>query len=237
MISYNTSIVREGLVLHLDAANKKSYPGSGTTWFDLSGKNNSSSLINSVDFSTDNNGYMNFDGVNDYVEIINDSNFRFTNTQEFSISAWVNCNNSSNSAVIFAYALTSGRGYYFTLDLGFLRNNSYLFDYWDGSRFRGIHGVEGSIPMNSWVFLTATSSTNSVDNMEVYLNDNLTSHTNRGTGTPNTINYDSLALQIGARQSGNFFEGSISQVSVYNRALSASEVKQNFEALRGRYGI
>ena len=68
-ISYNTSLVRDGLVLHLDAANKKSYSGTGTAWNDMSGNNNNATLVNSVAHSTANNGSMVFDGVNDYSTI------------------------------------------------------------------------------------------------------------------------------------------------------------------------
>jgi len=66
-ITYNTSIVRNGLVLHLDAANRKSYPGTGTTWTDLSGLNNNGTLTNGVSYQSVNQGAFNFDGIDDFV--------------------------------------------------------------------------------------------------------------------------------------------------------------------------
>ena len=60
-------IVTDGLVLCLDAANPKSYPGSGTTWTDLSGNGNNGTLVNGVGYNSDNGGSLSFDGVNDYV--------------------------------------------------------------------------------------------------------------------------------------------------------------------------
>jgi hypothetical protein len=67
-IAYNPAIIRSNLVLCLDAANPKSYPGSGTTWTDLSGFGNNGTLINGVGYSSDNLGSLSFDGVNDYAK-------------------------------------------------------------------------------------------------------------------------------------------------------------------------
>jgi hypothetical protein len=67
-LGHSPSIVRDGLVLYLDAANPKSYPGSGTTWFDLKGTSNST-LSNGPTFVNSNKGYFSFDGVNDYTQI------------------------------------------------------------------------------------------------------------------------------------------------------------------------
>lgn len=63
------NIVTDGLVLYLDAANTKSYPGSGTTWNDLSGNGNNGTLINGYIFNSIGNGNLVFDGSNDYVNI------------------------------------------------------------------------------------------------------------------------------------------------------------------------
>jgi hypothetical protein len=78
-IAYNTSIVRDGLVLYLDAANPKSYPGTGTTWFDLSGKGNNATLYNSPVFNSA--GYFSPDGVNDAAEITNNATLDFSSGQ------------------------------------------------------------------------------------------------------------------------------------------------------------
>lgn len=236
-------IVQNGLVLNLDSGASSSYGGSGTTWTDLSGNGNNGTLVNGVGFSiasNSNGGSMVFDGINDYVSIANTSQFKFANTDPFSIGAWIFCTATSGFANIFAYAFTGGRGYYLTLDLGALRQNSFFFDYWDGGSFRGIQGNTNSISINTWTYLVATSSSNSVNDMRVYQNGVLTSYTNRGTGTPSTINYDTIPLQIGARGSGasaGYFKGVIPSVHVYNKALTEAEVQQNFNSMRGRYGI
>ena len=233
-------INESGLVLCLDAANSKSYPSSGTTWTDLSGNGNNGTLVNGVGYVGTNGGSLSFDGVNDYVEITNNNLYKFSNTQAFSLNLWIRCTATSGVPVMLAFALTEGRGYYFSIDVNLLRTNAFFFDYWNGandSSFRGIQGNNNSITMNTWVMLTATSLSNSVNDMKVYQNGVLTSYTNRGTATPSTINYDTLPMRIGARGNGSYFKGNISQVSIYNRALSASEISQNFLAMRGRFGI
>jgi hypothetical protein len=77
-------IVENGLVLHLDAANPRSYPGTGTGWFDLSGLGNNGTLINGVSYNTSNNGIFTFDNTDDYVSLPNDLGY----TTSFSAFAW-----------------------------------------------------------------------------------------------------------------------------------------------------
>ena len=259
-IAYNTSVVRNGLVLHLDAANRKSYPGTGTAWSDLSGNGNNGTLVNGVTYNSANNGSITFDGVNDYISIAQNSSYRFSNTQAFSISAWIRCTATSGFSTILSYALPTGRGYYFSIDVNSLRTNSFVFDYFDGtsSSFRGIQGNINSITMNSWINLVATSATNSVNDMkvyqkhasffkQVYINVSKRKSENRKKtiylsrrnfkSKSRNINYDTLSLRIGSRGDSGYFTGNMSQISVYNSSITALEVKQNFEALRGRYGI
>ena len=69
-LGHGATIVRDGLVLYLDAANEKSYPGSGTTWYDLSGNGNDVTLINNPTYSTNNNGSFIFDGVDEYLSSV-----------------------------------------------------------------------------------------------------------------------------------------------------------------------
>jgi hypothetical protein len=82
------NVITRGLVLHLDVSALESYPGSGTSWNDLSGNNNNGTLTNGPTYSSDNQGYINFDGTNDYVTIPDSSNWDF-GTGEFSIEMWI----------------------------------------------------------------------------------------------------------------------------------------------------
>jgi len=82
--SYNANIVTDSLVLCLDAANPRSYPGSGTTWYDLSGNGHNGTLVNGVGFNSGERGSMIFDGTNDYIDY---GNF-LDDPTDFTVVAW-----------------------------------------------------------------------------------------------------------------------------------------------------
>ena len=107
--TYNPAIVTDGLVLCLDAANKRSYPGTGTTWSDLAGAN-SGTLTNmdAANFSADNRGLLTFDGSNEYVELPGITNF-LSDLEEFTVSMWVNL--ASVNAYQFIYGVCSQNGF------------------------------------------------------------------------------------------------------------------------------
>ena len=105
MIAYNPKIVTDGLVLCLDAANPKSYPGSGTTWYDLSGNGNHGTLINGPTYNSDNKGSIVFDGIDDYVSFTNPLNQSQLN-QAWTIQGWINI--SSKPYQYFIAGLNSG---------------------------------------------------------------------------------------------------------------------------------
>jgi len=240
------SIVTDGLILNLDATNINSYPGSGTTWTDTSGYNNSGTLTNGPTFLRERGrGSIVFDGVDDYIDVVRSSIYQFSNTSAFSLSAWINVTSSGDFNNIISYALGSGdfRGYYLSLissaslpPIG-TRVRSFVFDYYDGTNFRGILGADNSVTFGSWTMITATSETNSVSGMRVYQNGSLVSYINRGVATPNSINYTGLFLRVGARENIALLKGSVSNVQIYNRALSQQEVQQNYNALKSRFGL
>ena len=243
-IGYNTSIVRDGLVLHLDAANVKSYPGSGTTWTDLSGQGNNGTLVNGVGYSSDNNGSLTFDGVNDNSTI---DNFSSDSSSAITVTAWVYATSLTNSTsngnylnwIINKRPTTSPNSSSWQM----LTINSFpIFAMWDANN----NLITSSGPdmeansttamsINQWYCVTTTTSGVSGDNLYVYLNDKLnltdTLSGNRGIATKQ--------LKIGSTgwQNGYNWDGKISNITIHNRELSAAEVRQNFNALRGRYGI
>jgi len=226
-ISYNTSTVRDGLVLHLDAANRKSYPGTGTAWNDVSGAGNNGTLVNGVAYSTDNKGTMTFDGVNDYANAGNLGSF-FT---QGTISYWMNSS-----------AVQNYRNPFSTKHLGL--NEGIRFEQANSGQFYVVIGntsnqytindytLDAFITANTWynVVLVWNTSTN---NVVGYLN-SIQKFNSTNTYWATTL--PSISIGSGF-DSGRFFAGKISNTLIYNRVLTATEVKQNFEALRGRYGI
>lgn len=207
-------IVTNGLVLHLDAANNKSYPGSGTTWFDLSGNNNHGTLVNGPAYSSINTGIFILDGVNDYINIP----INLTNTQ-YTIIAAARYSSSINTKRI----ITSITG-------------NWLMGWWNGQTNKyyaenWVSDVSGGVVETSWISYAGTGNY-SADSWSLYRNGVLLIGPNaNGINGPNGI-------RIG--ESGSYGERSaceISYILVYNRVLTASEILQNYNATKGRYGL
>ncbi len=221
-------VVQSGLVLNLDAGVSSSYGGSGTTWTDLRGSGNNGTLVNGVGYVGTNGGSLSFDGTNDYVNAGNLGSFYSQGT----ISYWMNSSAVENYRNPFSthylggnvgirfeqYSSPGG----FNLVIGNNASNYSIYDYSPGA----------ILTANIWynVVLVWNTSTN---NVVGYLNGvqkfNST-HTLWATTLP--------SISIGSGfDASRYFKGNISQVSIYNRALSASEISQNFLAMRGRFGI
>ena len=213
---YSPKMVTDGLVLSLDAANTKSYPKSGTTWTDLSGNSNTGTLTNGPTFSAGNMGSIVFDGTNDYVNISS----LITGNQSFSWGAWINPT-ATGTPVLF----------------GNVSNGLAMISYWDSANNKVRVGTYGNdrltsgtaIPPSTWgyTFWTWNGTT-------------LTSYTNGiadGTATGFSFNISNLYTTIGNSVNSQYFTGRISQTLVYNRALTATEILQNYNATKNRFGL
>jgi hypothetical protein len=230
-VSYNTSLVRNGLVLYLDAANKKSYSGTGTSWIDLSGNSNNATLENGAGYNANNNGTMSFDAIDDYANITNSSIGNF-GTSNFSVNCWFKASSGSSGTrgVFSKYDPHSGPGtgwFIFAIDgTIWVRITQDLVDPKEYSE------ISVNVPTNSWYNVCIVR--NGTDFL-LYINGNL----RQQTVTNNLINCSSVApLRIGSGYaSGYFFQGNVGPSSIYNRALSAIEINKNFEAVRGRYNV
>ena len=215
-IHYSPTTVTNGLVLSLDAGNSKSYPGSGTTWTDLSGNGNTGTLTNGPTFDSANGGSIVFDGVNDYVGLT--ASASLNGLTDFTFSAWAYFNTSGdNNGFLFVSGDAS---------FEFWRYQGKLRFYYQNAGYN----TTDSVPTGQWVLMMLTRS-GSV--FKQYINNTLSK-----TTTINATALPSAGYRIGAYTSGGYnLNGLISSVSIYNRALSAAEVLQNFSALRGRYGV
>ena len=219
-LSHGPSVVTQGLVLALDAADISSYPGSGTTWTDLSGNGNNGTLVNGVGYNSSNLGSLSFDGVNDYVNL----NFPFTQSS------------SANSYTIVMGAklstTSSARRQVWSSD-----NNGFDWGFGAGygtrfTIFSGENIYTGRTQDTNWHIFTAQWS--SSFGTRLYIDNVL------DISTAN-ISYDgsvSSTTSIGRNPGfGEYWKGNVSFVQLYNRALTATEIQQNFNALRGRFGI
>jgi hypothetical protein len=213
-------IVEEGLVLYLDAANQKSYPGSGTTWFDLSGNLNNGTLTNGPVYSTLNKGNFIFDGVNDKI-----STSYGPQLNDFTVIAWFKSTGLSD------YSRVVDKDYVNGMWIG--RQDS-ISNSWGG-------GVRESLPPYGRYITLADNQWH----MIVSKRDG-TTHTIYGDGVTNSVSgtVSSSALSTTTFAFGSWssntnqrLTGNISQILIYNRALTNTEINKNFEAIRGRYGI
>ncbi len=220
------SIVTDGLVLHLDAGDSASYPGSGTTWTDLSGNGNNGTLVNGVGYTSSNGGALTFDGSSDYV-IINKTNISNFGLSPFTVEMWVYKNVNGQFALYDPRP--SGNGNYFTI----LIDSDNLIKVIHTGAIR--YSSTQSTNLLSWYNIVISREGTGTNQTYLYINGNLDSiHTD-------SINYTDARLVIGAAAFSPLgaasLDGRISTVRTYNKALTASEITQNFDALKGRYGL
>ncbi len=244
-IAYNTSIVAEGLVFALDAANPRSYSGSGITVNGLvSGLGGT--LINGVGFSSLNGGSFFFDGTNDQISTVN---IDLSYTNKVTVSCWVKVlnyrevNGSSNIVFEFSSDYNSNTG-------------SFVVAFADGSGINAglypvILGIRGNSGYNyagysktlvndlSWhhwgcIFDTSLSGNENI----LYIDGISRTSVITPLQSDNSANFGNYKLFIGNRDSSIYAaNANITDFKIYNRALSATEIRQNYNATKKRYGL
>jgi hypothetical protein len=221
-VFYHPGIVTNGLIFCLDAGNTRSYPGSGTTWTDLRGRVNTGTLTNGPTYSSANGGSIVFDGVNDYTDCSNPSFLQIT---VGTISAWFNATNANSGYCPILMKENAWSLY--------VAGNILLTYDWGGGGNRSTGITVGNSTWNyAAMTFTETVGTPS-NNAIIYLNGSAVL-----TTTVKNVS-QLLPVEIGGtpRNSGQWLNGRVAQASIYNRVLTASEVQQNFNATRGRFGI
>jgi hypothetical protein len=224
---FTNTIVQQGLVLNLDAGNPYSYAGAGTTWYDVSGNSYNGTLTNSPTYSSDNGGSLAFNGSNNYIVT---SNFT-PNITNKTLSGWVKLSSISQQGGGLIN-LQSTDGVSFDAIVYNETNNGWGFGS-NGFSRTGWSGVKET-STNDWVNITATYENL---NYRIYRNGVLI-YTLTSFNTLN-FNFSSNSL-LGYRHLGGgsaFLAGNIAQGLIYNRALSAAEVLQNYNATKGRFGL
>jgi hypothetical protein len=230
-ISGGPDIVQDGLVLELDAADKNSYPGSGTTWRDLSGNANNGTLTNGPTFNSGNAGSIVFDGVDDYV--IGDTPVN------------VDLNNNVSVCVVFKFnAFTP-----INPRIMELRDSTYSIQILrDGeqtnsictknSKFQGgttasywFQPIVNTIYILNVVWIPSTSTTQLYRN-GILMSENIFFNVGVGSQT------NKLTLGVrGGFNSTTWLNGNIYNIQIYNRALSSTEILQNYNATKTRFGL
>lgn len=237
------SIIRNGLVLYLDAANINSYPGSGTTWSDLSGNNNHGTLVNSPTFS---NNHFTLNGTNQYVSLGGAPNS--LKTTNFTLSAWFqwaaggSTSFTGGGGISYYPIITKGRG---EADGSNLDMN-YGFGI-TTTAFVGADLEDNSTGLNAPITGTQTLPQNIWKNVSVVYDgtwyiyiDGILTNTLSINRTPRNDSIQHNAIGTAMNSTGvpdGYFSGKISTAQIYNRALPLQEIQQNFNAVRGRYGV
>ena len=228
-------IIESGLVLCLDAANKNSYPGSGTTWTDLTGNGNNGTLTNGPTFSAGNQGSIVFDGTNDYVNVANTgTDFRFANVT-FTVSLWIKTTSSTGGVIISKGATASTAGWLFQFDsAGTVSGTTKGSDGFNTYNRTSTATVNNNTWRNIVSIYTTNTSTLGSNTISIYIDGVLSN----GTGTLGTIVYATTTdtVQIARRPTGNYWAGSIANTQIYNRSLTATEILQNYNATKSRFG-
>jgi hypothetical protein len=219
--SYTNPIIvpTSGLTLYVDAGQSLSYSGSGNQWYDLSGNNNTGTLQNSPTYSSSNGGVLTFNGSNQYISFSSPINIPIGNSN-YTISVWFNA--ASLGANGFVGWGNYGSGNQVN---AFRLGGSNILNYWWGNDL----AAAASITTNTWYNAVARFDGT---NRQIWVNNVMVSQDTPGSGhnVPNANN-----LRIGSTNNGEYFNGKISNVEIYDRAISDSEIAQIYNNLSSRF--
>jgi Tfp pilus assembly protein PilV len=228
-------IVTNGLALSLDAGATSSYPGTGSTWTDLSGGGNNGTLsATGVTYSTANNGILTFNGTSG--SVTGGSGGGLDISGPITMDAWINDASVATGATIFLKSNAAGSAGSTSYGLNLAAGGIISVILYSPTVGDSYHTTSQWIYANTWYNVVATwdGSINTSNNVNVYVNGSLAQSFTKN----DMLDSNTQTLTIGSQQASvNFFNGSIGEVKIYNRALTASEVTQNFSALRNRYGV
>ena len=236
-VASGPNVVEDGLVLALDARNTKSYPGSGTTWTDLMGNTNVT-LTNGPTYSSDNGGAIVFDGTNDYV--VTSTSITPSGTNLFTYSAWIYIDTISGSfgtdikaAVLFSGDAFDRAELVLKTDTNTAGPPDRITFTRYGGNTTGSCNVEVDMSVGVWYNITLVRD--GASSQKVYQNG-----VQIGTGdVSNSFTADTMKIG-GAPSSSTYsghFAGKMSNILYYDRALTASEVLQNYNATKNRYNF
>ena len=230
------NIIEDGLVLAVDAANTKSYPSSGTTWNDMVSGNNGT-LTNGPTFDSGNGGSIVLDGSNDYVGF---GDVLDLGTNDLTISTWVKLTSNLTTFAMFAGKAFGGAGnrYAFGLD-----SNEKITTVFADTTSGIVSTGTSALSLNTWYMMTAVFDRSS--NLSYYINDQSDTVASNPdiSSKVNSDLQDTVEFRIGSYAQSDrttpafLFPGNIATTLVYFRTLSSTEVSQNYNALKSRFGL
>jgi hypothetical protein len=230
---YNTRVgglhqlVTDGLVLALDAANTVSYPGSGTTWTDLSGNGRNGTLTNGPTYSGSDGGSLVFDGVNDYVNF--SSNILTSAITAISCFMWIYPKSDGTALSILGQSSIDTSYHHSAIEIG--SSGQLRMSMWHGSL---TNRVNSTLSFNSWNNVGFTYSGTTLTG---YLNGLSVGTTTFTWSKPSNLYFGIMAVDSTNMGTNAYGDGNVSSFFTYNRALTASEIQQNYNATKSRFGL
>jgi hypothetical protein len=211
-------IATDGNVLHLDGGLPASYPLVGTSWYDLTENSNNSVLINGVTYNSSSKGYLEFNGSNQYVSVTGTTNIPIGNSN-YTIGVWFNADTLGSKGLV-------GWGNYGTSNEAnaFRLTSNGLVNYW----WLNDLTVTTTITPGNWYYAVATFDGTT---RSIYVNGSLI-----GSDTPTGHNVTTSGnLTVGVTNSTEYFDGDIGDVQIFDRAITSTEILQNYNSFVKRY--
>jgi hypothetical protein len=207
-----------------------SYVGSGTTWTDLSGNGNSGSLVNGPTFNNSNQGNIVFNGTNQYINC----GQGIAQVGSWTLCGYLNPSALTNARIIIARSGGTDTSFAQNYVLS-IQNSKFLL----GTSVDSYKNVTSSLtPTTSTWYHAAGTYNTTTKTLTLYVNGNLQASTTLTTDPPTAGNqYVQVGCSDGVTLPANYLSGNIAQVQIYNRALSAQEIAQNYNALKARFGL
>jgi hypothetical protein len=205
------------IVVHLDASNTSSYPGTGTIWYDLSGNNYNGNLTNGPTYNSGNGGYIVFDGSNDFVDVPLPATGSYN---DFSYSLWI------YPTVLSSYKTFIDQGndkwYFGTLGTEIISYNPAF-------------STGYSLSVNQWYFINMTHTTGGP--VKFYVNGSLI-YTSTNNSTILSTNRFGIGAGVNSPTSADeFYSGRIAEVLIHNGELSLSDIQTKFNNTKSKYGL
>lgn len=228
--SFSATLVTSNLMLQLDAANTLSYPGSGTTWSDLSGNGKNYTLTNGPTYSSTNGGVIIFAGASSQYATSATTLFNSTTFNTYTMSIWVYPTGAGNIVQVDGQQTPNSGYHYSAIEIS--AAGVIKFGQWTGAMTTIATSTQA---LNVWYNLVITYTGTTAT---AYVNGTSVGTATIGWSSPGANTFMALmSTDTTNMGTGGYVSGRIGVFMVYNRGLSATEVSQNFSALRGRYGI
>jgi len=239
--SAGPDVIDTGLVLALDAGDTNSYPGTGTTWTDLSGNGNNGTLINmdSSNYDSVNGGVFTFDGTNEYIDLFESSSILSVGSYA-TIECWFKSDDigTENFRVLFGWRAPNEKASYFSIgNLGSFSTTESIHVLYGSSIFIAyVEETSSTYHDGNWHHAVATIGPG---NHKIYVDGIEKNMLYRNSSNNYSVaNIFTSQLLVGRRaQTSGYFNGNISSLKIYDRILTPQEIQQNFNATRERFGL